>query len=170
MKKLIEKLAPVAPVIAGALAGPAGATVASLVVSKLGLSNIDDLGEMTDAELKDADKHLTTDISQAQLAYYTQIDLANIEVNKQESKSASLFVAGWRPACGWVVALGFAYHYIFQGMFDGLTYILGGPQDAFPDIDMGGLITLAGVLLGATGVRAFEGVRGVKRNSLREQA
>jgi len=167
MKQLIEKLAPVAPVIAGALAGPAGATVASLVVSRLGLSNIDDLGEMTDQELRDTDKHLTADISQAQLAYYTQIDLANIEVNKKEAESRSLFVAGWRPACGWVVALGFAYHYIFQGLLDGLTVVLGGPENAFPNIDIGGLVTLAGVLLGATGVRMYEGLRGTKSETIR---
>ena len=29
-------------------------------------------------------------------------DLAQMEINKQEAAHASLFVAGWRPAVGWV--------------------------------------------------------------------
>ena len=36
-------------------------------------------------------------------------DLAQIEVNKVEAASSSVFVAGWRPAIGWNGAAAMAY-------------------------------------------------------------
>ena len=35
-----------------------------------------------------------------------QINLAQLDVNKEEAKSRSIFVAGWRPAIGWICGLG----------------------------------------------------------------
>jgi hypothetical protein len=40
--------------------------------------------------------------------------MAQIEVNKAEAASASLFKGGWRPAVGWVCALALFYHFILQ--------------------------------------------------------
>lgn len=38
------------------------------------------------------------------LAQLAAADLKQMEVNQEEAKSASLFVAGWRPAIGWCCA------------------------------------------------------------------
>src|SRR3546814_9343157 len=35
-----------------------------------------------------------------------QVALAQIEVNKAEAQSGSLFIGGWRPAVGWVCVVG----------------------------------------------------------------
>ena len=40
--------------------------------------------------------------------------LAQIEVNKVEASSGSLFVAGWRPFVGWIGGVGLAYSAIIQ--------------------------------------------------------
>ena len=40
--------------------------------------------------------------------------MAQIEVNKAEAASASLFKGGWRPAVGWVCAMALFYHFILQ--------------------------------------------------------
>jgi hypothetical protein len=40
--------------------------------------------------------------------------LAQIEVNKAEAASGSLFKGSWRPFIGWVCGIAFAYHFIFQ--------------------------------------------------------
>jgi roadblock/LC7 domain-containing protein len=38
--------------------------------------------------------------------------LAQVEVNKIEAAHSSVFVAGWRPAIGWVCAAAMALYYI----------------------------------------------------------
>ena len=37
---------------------------------------------------------------------------AQMDVNKAEASHASIFVAGWRPACGWIGAASMAYQFI----------------------------------------------------------
>jgi hypothetical protein len=41
-----------------------------------------------------------------------QLAQGQIDVNKVEAASTSLFVSGWRPALGWVGAIALAYKYI----------------------------------------------------------
>src|SRR5687767_13919552 len=40
--------------------------------------------------------------------------LSQIEVNKVEAGSTNWFVAGWRPACGWIGALALGYAAILE--------------------------------------------------------
>ena len=42
--------------------------------------------------------------------------LAQLEINKAEAASGSLFKGGWRPAVGWVCAIAFAYHFILKDL------------------------------------------------------
>ncbi len=43
-----------------------------------------------------------------------QSDLSQLEVNRAEAGHSSLFVAGWRPAIGWICAAALAYQFIFM--------------------------------------------------------
>ena len=43
-----------------------------------------------------------------------QLALAQIEVNKAEAASGSIFKGGWRPFIGWVCGTAFAYHFVLQ--------------------------------------------------------
>ena len=38
--------------------------------------------------------------------------LAQLEINKAEAASGSIFKGGWRPAVGWVCAIAFLYHFL----------------------------------------------------------
>lgn len=38
--------------------------------------------------------------------------MGQIEVNKEEAKHASIFVAGWRPFIGWVGGVGLGYTFV----------------------------------------------------------
>lgn len=40
--------------------------------------------------------------------------LSQIEVNKEEAASGSVFKGGWRPFIGWVCGAAFAYHFVLQ--------------------------------------------------------
>jgi len=42
--------------------------------------------------------------------------LAQSEVNKIEAASSSIFVAGWRPAIGWICAISIGSYYIPQAL------------------------------------------------------
>ena len=48
--------------------------------------------------------------------HLARIDIAQLEVNKQEASHRSLLVAGWRPFVGWTCGLALFYTYLVQPM------------------------------------------------------
>lgn len=42
-------------------------------------------------------------------------DLAQLEVNKAEAGNDNLFVAGWRPAIGWICASALGWQFVVKG-------------------------------------------------------
>ena len=89
-------------------------------------------------------------------------DAAQAEINKIEAGSDSLFVSGWRPAVGWLCVAAMAYTYILVpvGMYVG--FLIGKPIPKPPVLD-GNLWELTFALLGLSGIRTFEKVKGVAR-------
>lgn len=89
-----------------------------------------------------------------------QLDLAQMEVNKQEATHASIFVAGWRPFIGWVCGLAFAYHYLVQPL---LVFLLAaaGHAVAPPAFDMEAMMYVLGGMLGLGGLRTIEKAKGI---------
>jgi len=84
--------------------------------------------------------------------------VANIE----GAKHRSVFVAGWRPAIGWVAALGLGYQYLvlpFAGLIN--AYLKLPTQ--LPNLDSDQLMTLVIALLGLGGMRSFEKFKGVSK-------
>ena len=52
-----------------------------------------------------------------ELLLQEHINVANaqqIEINKIEAQHKSIFVSGWRPACGWLCVIALAYSYVIQ--------------------------------------------------------
>jgi hypothetical protein len=88
-----------------------------------------------------------------------QSDAAQVEVNKLEAQHASLFVAGWRPALGWLGVGGVAYVWIGWPMLTWASENLG--WIAPPQLDLSELMTLLFGLLGLAAYRTVERVRGV---------
>ena len=85
---------------------------------------------------------------------------AQIEVNKVEASSGSVFVAGWRPAIGWVGALSLGYAYIIQPFISIWRPI--------PPFDFDGLYNIVLAMLGIGAMRSFEKVKGVSTNDYRD--
>jgi hypothetical protein len=73
------------------------------------------------------------------------------KINEAEAQHRSLFVAGWRPAIGWVCGLAFAYHYV---AFPIVRTIY--PSVEFPILDTEPLFTVLLGMLGLGGLRTFE--------------
>ena len=88
--------------------------------------------------------------------------MAQIEVNKVEAASQSLFVAGWRPFVGWVAGGAYAYTFVVQPF---LVFLLTAAQvhidiAQLPTLDMGELGVLLFGMLGLGGMRTLEKIKG----------
>ena len=83
---------------------------------------------------------------------------AQIELNKIEAQSASVFVSGWRPAAGWVCVLGLFYTFLLQPLLAWAT------SSKPPEIDTTLLIQLLFGMLGLAGIRTYEKGKGIARN------
>lgn len=92
-----------------------------------------------------------------------EIAIAQIEVNKVEAASSSLFKSGWRPAIGWVCGIAFAYHFVLQPLLIFVMTYAGHPIPPLPEFDMASLMTVLGGLLGLGGLRTFEKYKGITK-------
>lgn len=97
----------------------------------------------------------------AQLAAAMALVQGQLEINKAEASSPSVFTSGWRPAIGWVCGCALAYTYI------GYPFLLWAGALWFPEIkppvlgNDGMLYELLFGMLGLGGLRTFEKVKGV---------
>ena len=86
--------------------------------------------------------------------------MAQIEVNKAEAASASLFKGGWRPAVGWVCAMALFYHFILQPSLLFAVAVAGVAIPALPQFDMASLMPILLGMLGLGGLRTVEKIKG----------
>ena len=84
--------------------------------------------------------------------------MAQIEVNKVEAAHKNLFVAGWRPAIGWVCCLGMAGNFLVIP-FGNMALELMETGVVIPMIE---LETMMPVLLGMLGLGAMRTVEKTK--------
>lgn len=110
--------------------------------------------------LPDANQREKAAFEIAQMVH--QGNLAQIEVNKVEAASSNLFVAGWRPAIGWICGAGYAYAFILQPF---LIFVITVAQiplktEQLPVLDMGEMGLMLANLLGFGALRTYEKVKG----------
>jgi len=136
--------------------------------------NILGIGSVIESVGKVAGDLITTDKERMQLELEGRkldqaIDLAQIEVNKVEAASSSVFVAGWRPAIGWIGAAAMAYQFLVYPLALWIwTYLQGTgwiPKElaAPPVLDADQLWVILSGILGIAGMRSFEKSKGVAR-------
>lgn len=98
---------------------------------------------------------------------------AQIEVNKVEAQSASMFVAGWRPAVGWTCVSAMAWQFVLQPFASFFLTIAQGIWEfstpPIPVLDSSQMITVLLGMLGLGGLRTYEKIKGeVDRSTLKE--
>lgn len=132
---------------------------------------LDDIGGLfTSAREAITGKKIVDPIEQEKLAFqFQQLEQAllngQIEINKIEAASSSLFVAGWRPFIGWICGVALAYAFIIQ------PFIIWGVR-AYgldivpPTLDVGQLMSLVFAMLGMAGLRTYEKKTGVSREKM----
>ena len=107
-------------------------------------------------EDKDQKAALAHEISTMADRHAQELALAQVEVNKAEAASNSVWKGGWRPFVGWVCGAAFAYHFVLQplAIFGLAAYGMEVPP--LPNFDMGQLMTVLMGMLGLGGLRSFE--------------
>lgn len=97
----------------------------------------------------------------AQLAAAVALVQGQMEVNRTEAASSSVFTSGWRPAIGWVCGAALAYTYIVYPLVMWACAIWW-PAVTPPKLGNDGMLyeLLLG-MLGLGGLRTFEKVKGV---------
>jgi len=76
------------------------------------------------------------------------------EVNAVEAQNSNIFVSGWRPAIGWVGAIGLLYQYLLRPI------AVGAGWHDLPTLDSS-LMELVTAMLGMAGLRTYEKTLGV---------
>ena len=83
-------------------------------------------------------------------------DKWQLEINKIEAGHKTIFVAGWRPAIGWICAGALSWGWILAP-----TLQFFYPEQNIPAIEIGEAISLIMAMLGMGALRTYE-----KRNGL----
>ena len=90
-----------------------------------------------------------------------------LEVNKIEAKHTSVFVAGWRPAVGWVCGIALFWNFVCYPMLLWIAWVFDLADLAMaPKLDAGELMTVLLGMLGLGGMRTFEKRAGVARSTM----
>jgi hypothetical protein len=82
-----------------------------------------------------------------------EINLAQMEINKEEAKG-NWFQSSWRPATAWVCVCGFAVNFLFSPMAAAFGVII-------PQADTSTMLPVLMGLLGLGGLRTLERVKQV---------
>lgn len=156
-----------APTILGFLGGPAGGLAGAglqWLAGKFGAkdSTVAAIKESLQGYKPDdaiALRKLDIEFQEFCLANSIKVDLAQIDVNKEEAKSLNWFVAGWRPFVGWVCGAGLAYVAIVEPLARFLAQVMFGYSGEFPAIDT--TLTMQ-VLIGILGLGALRSTEKIK--------
>ena len=90
-----------------------------------------------------------------------------LDINKEEAKHSSIFVAGARPAILWICGAGLAWNFVIKPIMMWLSFLYGFELDGAPDLDTGELTTILLGMLGLGGLRTYEKSIGVARGAIK---
>ena len=114
-------------------------------------------------EDKDQKSALAHEIATMSQKYAQEIAKGQMEVNKVEAAHKSLFVAGWRPAVGWVCVLGMFGNFITIP-FSNFVLALLGIDIVIPLVPLETMMPVLMGMLGLGAMRTYEKKNSVHRD------
>ena len=111
---------------------------------------------------KNAAAKAKTEMQKALVDAETAGILGNLEINKIEAASRSVWVSGWRPFIGWSCGFAMLYAYVAQPI---LTFGLAqaGYLIDLPRVELGEMMPVLLGMLGLGGMRSFEKLKGLTK-------
>ena len=88
---------------------------------------------------------------------------SQIEVNKEEAKSPSILIAGWRPFIGWICGFAFAMNFVLGPLIMYIGAIFGHPL-SLPSLNMAEMSPVLMGMLGLGAYRTYEKVKSAEGN------
>lgn len=119
---------------------------------------------LLDKFIPDADEKMkiAAELSTMAERHAQELAKGQLEVNKVEAASKSMFVAGWSPAVGWVCVLGMAMNFIIVPLGNfGLS--VADIEVVIPMIDTSQMMPVLMGMLGLGAMRTVEKVQKVSR-------
>lgn len=126
----------------------------------LGGGGIKAIGNIVDEVFTSEDERNQAKISIQKIE--ARLKEKQMDINKVEAGHRSIFIAGWRPALGWISALSVGYVYLFQP-FIVMGLKIAGSDVELPSLDLSQLMPLILGMLGLGGLRTFEKAKGVSK-------
>lgn len=87
--------------------------------------------------------------------------LAQLQVNANEARHKSIFVAGWRPFVGWICAFALAFVAIIVPFIHTVGFYAGIDTSSAPEIDTTITMQVLLGMLGLAAARSYEKKNGV---------
>jgi len=99
----------------------------------------------------------------------TSLVEGQLRINEKEAQHGSIFVAGWRPAVGWICGIALGWNFIIQPLLLWISWLIpeGADLASAPKLDTGELMTVLLGMLGLGGLRTYEKRIGVARKDLK---
>ena len=114
-------------------------------------------------EDKDVKNKLAHEVATMSEKHAQELAKGQMEINKTEAAHKSLFVAGWRPAIGWICGLGMASNFIVIPIAN-FVLALTGSTILIPLLDTGEMMPVLMGMLGLGAMRTYEKKEGVQRD------
>ena len=114
-------------------------------------------------EDKDVKNKLAHDLSTMAERHAQELAKGQMEIYKTEAAHKSLFVAGWRPAIGWICGLGMASNFLIIPIAN-FVLALTGSAIVVPLLDTGEMMPVLMGMLGLGAMRTYEKKQGVQRD------
>lgn len=137
------------------------------------MMNLLGIGDIISSVGKVADDLFTSDEERLKIALQEKTIEASLvqgqlDINKAEAQNPSVFVAGWRPAIGWIGAIALAYQFLFYPLlgwgwkfFQAWHWV---PMEMTPPplLPADQLWVILTGMLGIAGLRSFDKMQGTQ--------
>ena len=115
--------------------------------------------------IPDADERakLAHDIATMSQKHAQELAKGQLEINKVEAGHRNIFVSGWRPFLGWILAGAMGWHFVFAPMTMFICSYAGVVIPELVVFDMDQLMTVLLGMLGLGGLRTAEKIKGITK-------